>query len=170
MGDDVLAVIDALKLDRPLVAGHSLGGEELSSIGTRHPEKVSGLIYLDAAYAYAFYDPKTVKQHGQTDPPRPAQLKLRDRIVDSIVSGERRYAAVKTPVLAIVASPRACTDNCDTPQYKAAEVDRAAQAAAFQTATPQARVVRIPKSEHYVFMSNEAEVVREMNAFMDGLH
>lgn len=56
LGDDVLAVIDALKLDRPVVAGHSIAGEELSSIGTRHPEKLSGLIYLDALNQFAFYD------------------------------------------------------------------------------------------------------------------
>ena len=56
LGDDVLAVIDALKLDKPVLVGHSIAGEELSSIGSRHPEKVAGLIYLDAGYAYAFYD------------------------------------------------------------------------------------------------------------------
>jgi non-heme chloroperoxidase len=56
LGDDVLAVIHALKLDRPVLAGHSIAGEELSSIGTRHPETVAGLIYLDAAYGYAYYD------------------------------------------------------------------------------------------------------------------
>ena len=52
LGDDVLAVLDALKLNRPVPAGHSLGGEELSSVGSRHPERVAGLIYLDAGYAY----------------------------------------------------------------------------------------------------------------------
>lgn len=56
LGDDVLAVIDALKLDRPVLVGNSLAGEELSSVGSRHPEKVAGLIYLDAAYSYAYYD------------------------------------------------------------------------------------------------------------------
>src|SRR5262249_9713931 len=56
LGDDVLAVLDSLKLDRPVLVGHSIAGQELSSIGSRHPEKVAGLIYLDAAYAYAFYD------------------------------------------------------------------------------------------------------------------
>jgi len=38
-GDDVLAVMDALKLDRPVLVGHSIAGSELSSIGLRHPEK-----------------------------------------------------------------------------------------------------------------------------------
>ncbi|HMG86617.1 MAG TPA: hypothetical protein VK574_12875 [Terracidiphilus sp.] len=35
----------------------SIAGEELSSIGSRHPEKIADLIHLDAAFAYAFYDP-----------------------------------------------------------------------------------------------------------------
>src|SRR6202050_2358426 len=56
LGDDVLAVIESLKLNRPVLVGHSIGGEELSSVGTRHPEKVAGLIYLDAAFSYAYYD------------------------------------------------------------------------------------------------------------------
>jgi pimeloyl-ACP methyl ester carboxylesterase len=32
LGDDVLAVIEALKLDRPILVGHSVAGEELSSV------------------------------------------------------------------------------------------------------------------------------------------
>lgn len=56
LGDDVLAVMNALKLSRPVLVGHSLAGEELSSIGSRYPEKVAGLIYLDASYPWAYYD------------------------------------------------------------------------------------------------------------------
>ncbi len=56
LGDDVLAVMEALKLEHPVIAGHSIAGEELSSIGSRHPERVAGLVYLDAGYPYAFYN------------------------------------------------------------------------------------------------------------------
>jgi non-heme chloroperoxidase len=56
LGDDVVAVIEALHLDRPVLIGHSIAGEELSSVGTHHPNSVSGLVYLDAGYAYALYD------------------------------------------------------------------------------------------------------------------
>lgn len=56
LGDDVLEVINSLKLTRPILVGVSIAGEELSSLGSRHPEKVAGLIYLDAAYFYAYYD------------------------------------------------------------------------------------------------------------------
>ena len=57
LGDDVLAVIKALGIRRPVLVGHSLAGQELSSIGSRFPDKVAGLVYLDAATGFAFYDP-----------------------------------------------------------------------------------------------------------------
>ena len=68
LGDDVLAVIDSLGLVAPVLAGHSLGGEELSSIGSRYPKKVAGLVYLDAAYGYAFYDEVDTENRLFIDP------------------------------------------------------------------------------------------------------
>lgn len=59
LGDDVLAVIDDFNLKGPVLVGHSVAGEELSSVGSRHPEKVAGLIYLDAGYQYAYWAPST---------------------------------------------------------------------------------------------------------------
>jgi hypothetical protein len=95
---------------------------------------------------------------------------LRDRVEDAIFTSMRRYSGVKAPALAIYASPHACTGFCITPQFKAQEASVAAQANAFEAGTPSARVVRIAGAQHYVFLSNEADVIREMNAFMDGLH
>ncbi|HZS57102.1 MAG TPA: alpha/beta hydrolase [Bryobacteraceae bacterium] len=57
LGKDVLAVCDSLHLNKPVLIGHSIAGEELSDIGSRHPEKVAGLVYLDAISGYSFYDP-----------------------------------------------------------------------------------------------------------------
>jgi len=54
LGDDVVAVLDALKLNAPVLAGSSFGGAELSSVGSRKTARVAGLVYLDAAYPYAF--------------------------------------------------------------------------------------------------------------------
>jgi non-heme chloroperoxidase len=54
LGDDVVAVIDALNLKRPILVGHSIAGVELSSVANSHPNRVAGLVYLDAAYSYAF--------------------------------------------------------------------------------------------------------------------
>jgi non-heme chloroperoxidase len=52
--DDVIAVIDALNLNKPILVGHSIAGVELSSVANGHPNRVAGLVYLDAAYSYAF--------------------------------------------------------------------------------------------------------------------
>ena len=56
LGDDVLAVLAALNVNRPVLVGNSIAGQELSSVGSRHSDKVAGLVYLDAAYSYAYYD------------------------------------------------------------------------------------------------------------------
>jgi len=37
------------------------------------------------------------------------------------------------------------------------------------TAVPGARIVELPGAIHYLFLSNEAEVVREITLFMAGL-
>jgi len=219
LGDDVLAVMDALKLDRPVLAGHSLAGEELSSIGSRHPEKVAGLIYLDAGYGYAYYDhahgdtifdffqlkkqldefmsgtvhdqrqfmgdllmnvsqfEKDLQEskkrdasvpelHRPSSPPPP--------IIMAINLGGQKYTEIHVPILAIFACPHnfdfdpALRNNATA---KAAIVanDLAAtsrQADAFAVGIPSAHVVRLSNADHYVFRSNEADVLREMNAFL----
>ena len=50
LADDVLHVLDALRIVQPVLIGHSIAGEELSYLGAHHGNRVSGLVYLDAAY------------------------------------------------------------------------------------------------------------------------
>lgn len=49
LADDVLQVLDTLKLVAPVVAGHSMSGEELTTLGDEHSDRLGGLVYLDAA-------------------------------------------------------------------------------------------------------------------------
>jgi pimeloyl-ACP methyl ester carboxylesterase len=221
LGDDVLAVLDALKLNRPVLVGHSIGGEELSSVGSRHPERVAGLIYLDC-YGYSYYDRShgylpldmaelqrklTLLQSG-TGKEDPKQLvqelleasipafekSLRDLQEDfkvrspamiaadwsgpvsaarqAIMAGEQKYTNIPVPTLAIFAVPHELgSDAGNDPSVRAAldardEAWAGAQAKAFESGVPSARVVRLPHANHYVFRSNEADVLREMNAFL----
>jgi pimeloyl-ACP methyl ester carboxylesterase len=57
---DVLAVLDALKLEKPVLAGHSFGGQDLSSLGAVHSDRLGGLVYLNSAEdpTLAFPPPK----------------------------------------------------------------------------------------------------------------
>ena len=59
LADDDLVILESLHLVKPVVIGHSKAGQELSSIATRHPDRVSGLIYLEATYPYAYQSPGT---------------------------------------------------------------------------------------------------------------
>jgi len=43
------------------------------------------------------------------------------------------------------------------------------QARAFEEGVPGARVVRLAGAHHYVFLSNEADVLRELRAFIAAL-
>ena len=42
--------------EKPIVVGHSIAGEELSSLASRCPSRISGLIYLGACYPHTCYD------------------------------------------------------------------------------------------------------------------
>lgn len=157
LGDDVLAVMEALKLDKPVLVGHSLGGGELSSVGSRQPGKVAGLVYLDAAYSYAFYAPGIAQTPEVPATPPPG-------ITGAIMGGMQKYTRLPVPVLAIYALPHAGQQRDPTADAKAE-----ALAKAFEKGVPTARVVRIPNANHFVFRSHEADVLREMDAFIAGL-
>src|SRR5262245_22523569 len=47
--DDILEVIDAIGMQKPMLVGNSCGGWILHTIGAVHPDRVGGLVYLDAA-------------------------------------------------------------------------------------------------------------------------
>ena len=49
---DLLAVLDALHLDRVILAGHSIAGNELTLFAGSHPQRVRGLVYLDTTWDY----------------------------------------------------------------------------------------------------------------------
>ena len=71
LGDDVVAVLDALHIADLVLVGHSIAGEELSAISKYHPGRAAALIYLDAGGSFALYNPK----HGDYTP---ALAQIRD--------------------------------------------------------------------------------------------
>jgi non-heme chloroperoxidase len=245
LGDDVVAVVGAMKMNKPVLVGESIAGEELSSIATRYPERIAGAVYLEAAYSFALYDPEVGDWHldlpvlqkqlelfaKQTrysrpivhqlidtdlpvflkdlqnmrdywenppkrdpDPPSPTaadhasfstyqayqirvqgftfpEAELRNDFVanpddsvgkwlpkdhnDAVVDGERKYTNLRVPILAIFAM-----GNGHGAEVAATSLERR---------VPSAHVVRFPHADHQVFLSNEAEVLREMKDFINSL-
>jgi non-heme chloroperoxidase len=211
LGDDVLAVIQTLHIERPVLVGHSMAGEELSSIGSRFPQKVSGLIYLDAATDFALYDPAhpvmeiemneikkridEIKAGGVDEQKKLRELETaianfepvlrqynveivnmpplppRSSIGAALNFGMQKYTSIPVPALAIYACPHNWDRFPGPPERKAAlVVDDTAHCNAwadnFSRGVPGARIVRIQNADHYVYLSNEAQVVREMNSFL----
>ncbi len=156
LGDDVLAVIKSLKLHRPVLVGHSVAGEELSSIGSRHPKKVSGLIYLDAAYIYAYYDSSFDDHFSATK--KDSLDKLKEAKVPTptlqILAGYQKYTDIKAPFLAIYAE-KSVTGN-----------ERILEA--IKRNIPSAKIAILRNAEHDIYRSNEAEVLNAIKAFLDG--
>lgn len=48
LADDVLAVIERLPLRSPVLIGHSMAGQEMTTLGRQHSDRLAGLVYLDA--------------------------------------------------------------------------------------------------------------------------
>lgn len=213
LADDVLAVMNTLKLDRPVLVGHSLAGEELSSIGSRYPDRVAGLVYLDAAYTWAYYDQAhgdpwldmlAVKKHldalaagavydlafaqalstsvSQLAKDMPAEVKRQAAMAGgpsgapppislAMLFGEQKYTKIPVPILAIFAVPHsfegAPIDAAALAGMKAVDLIRTtALANDFEAGVPSAHVIRIANADHFLFRSNEAEVLRDMNDFL----
>lgn len=224
LGDDVLAVIDSLGLTRPILVGHSIAGQEMSSIASRHPEKVAALVYLEAAYFYAYYDrsrgnlsldaldvqrkldqlqvgkgpadqrpvmrellnndlPQLEKELKETlkdlegAPPPPPQPPPSSGFspTQAILDGAQKYTKIPVPVLAIYAFPRRLGPEIgNDPAARDAAQARVlalvgAQIKAFQNGVPSTRVVTLPNADHFIYRSNEADVLREINLFVSTL-
>lgn len=50
LAEDIRTVLDSLDIDRAILAGHSLGGDEMTECARGHPDRIAALIYIDAAY------------------------------------------------------------------------------------------------------------------------
>lgn len=61
--NDILGFMDVLRVDKVILAGHSLAGLELSHLAATYPERVTKLVYLDAAF-----DWRDMKELEENDP------------------------------------------------------------------------------------------------------
>jgi pimeloyl-ACP methyl ester carboxylesterase len=50
LAEDVMRVVEAVRIDTAVVIGHSFAGEEMHVLGARYAGKIRGLVYVDAAF------------------------------------------------------------------------------------------------------------------------
>jgi pimeloyl-ACP methyl ester carboxylesterase len=83
---DLKAALDALGLQRVVLAGHSIAGNELTRFAGRHPERVQGLVYLDTTCNYTV--------DGDTGGEKPPDNKALNEPVPSDADNASLQAAV----------------------------------------------------------------------------
>jgi hypothetical protein len=88
--------------------------------------------------------------------------------------GMQKYTSIPVPALAIYACPHNWSRLPDGPGKTALIADDKARCARwadnFRHGVPTAQIVMIPNADHYVYLSNEAQVIAVMSAFLDKLH
>lgn len=195
---DVLDVIVALGMQKPILVGNSCGGAILHSLGAEHPERLGGLVYLDAAedptlkasdYEQVPVDvanlPKRVRQPQPLVFPEAERRLLAERPIDPAIrkaivedhNVKPAYGRIRAPVLAIYRTTSMVDALKDYPPQneheRAALTQGYARARAMLTkwqrdllaGVPNAKIVELSGANLYMFISNEADVIRELRAF-----
>lgn len=168
LGQDVLVILDKLQIEKPILVGHSLAGEELSYIGTHAPQKAAALIYLEAAYDEA-YDGGVATPPPSSPPPGSAKESPIDVTIEN--NPGHFTTPIDLPILAIFANPH---DDRPGPGESAASIAAfntftTKQIEAFKKGQPNARVIVIPHANHFVYVSNKDEVLHDINTFVANL-
>jgi len=87
--EDIRQFLDALKIQRVVLAAHSFAGDELTRVAVVHPNRVVKLIYFDAAY-----DHSRVPESLRFKPLHAANLEfLPTKEESESIDGRRRWAS-----------------------------------------------------------------------------
>ncbi len=64
LSDDLVRLINALGLSKPVLIGHSMGASTVTYLAAHHPELIGGVIVVDPPWGKATFDdsPKTAKK------------------------------------------------------------------------------------------------------------
>jgi non-heme chloroperoxidase len=87
---------------------------------------------------------------------------------------EERFHSVDTPLLAIFSYPSApypsqTSDPAKLAAYRAAETTRIEAQIAIFRKQPHAKVIVIPNATHFIFLSQEEEVISQISDFLNRL-
>jgi non-heme chloroperoxidase len=234
LADDILQVLDSLKIAKPVLVGHSMAGGELTTLGAEHSDRLAGLVYMAAGenpYYIPSYRalldklPSTMAMRKPPEPPAEAYKSFRayrdwqmrtlgfafpeselrnmfetgpdgsigryrtpNNVFDAIHDGEQKrdYSKISVPMLGLYPFPPSEDDHLQ--RYTLWQPKNAQERAAvrevydadasyihsyekgLQAGLGGARVIELPGANHYVFLTNEADVLRELQAFVVGRH
>jgi non-heme chloroperoxidase len=224
--DDLREALDVLRLDRSLLLGTSCAGRVQTMFASQHPQRLTGLVYLDGASdplttadeyspsmpdfsglpreieplseldksSFAAYRRATLRSRGFAFP----EAELRQVYVanpDGSIGATRLspvirqaitvaarirpdYTRIRAPVLAMYQAQRSFEEvaaryviRSDQERavlrqmYDATRAVYALWQRQLRAAVPTARIVDLPGANVYMFLTHEADVLREVRAF-----
>jgi len=212
--DDVLGALDELHIRRPILVGHSFGGQDLDVIGSQSGERVRGLVYLNSGedatlgadiWKVIGVDPKELDQlrdklplafkslRGHELPESELRqlfdfkpdgtrgaYKVPNRVRDAMFKGcvKPDFERVSVPALALF--PTGLTPEEAVLRYKPANsVERGSleKTVAINNSIRQEHIdelKRIPHihirevvdADYYIWLTNEADIVKEIHSFL----
>ena len=197
--NDVLEVLDSLKVQKPLLVGVSCAGQVLTMFASQHSDHLSGLVYLDGAsdpttppYDPPLPDSTTVPSPSPERPrrtwafPQALDQEPLDPVIRRAITVDARvkpnYAGIRVPVLALYQAQRpfeevAAGYDIRNDQERAALLQQYTAVRNMYkrwqqdllAAIPAARIVELVGANLFMFMSNEPDVLREIRAFASTL-
>ncbi|HUR82623.1 MAG TPA: alpha/beta hydrolase [Thermoanaerobaculia bacterium] len=174
--EDIRAFLDAMKIRRVHLVGHSAAGDELTLFATRYPDRVRKLVYLDAAYDRYHLLAMMAARPGAPPwvslprevpanaPPALADPKVWRAFVACMKSGDEYridYRGVRAPALAIYAVPRKHPLGASGSARIRSSIEQ------FRREMRGGKVIELIDADHHLFLgSTEDRVVAEMRAFL----
>ena len=77
LAEDIVRVMDAVGLTTAVIVGQSFAGEEMHVLAARYPNRVAGLVYVDAAFDRADrFEAHEAASRAMPAPPRPQPADL----------------------------------------------------------------------------------------------
>jgi pimeloyl-ACP methyl ester carboxylesterase len=192
---DIISVLDYMNVDNAIFAGHSFAGGELNHLGRHFPDRVKGLIYIDAVqdlnyldshlavcpnlgyketidklhYQDHFYNTQTVKNSDGSYSP----------FADSSTFGkffaeeeERHYSGIVAPAIAINNIPEQTIDlfiGVGNPTQECfEEVNKLTYLgiASFIKDKQNADVAAIQNSQHMIYMATPEKLVMVIKSWL----
>lgn len=227
LAEDILVVLDSLRIAAPVLMGHSAAGGEMTRFGDDHSDRISGLVYMDAAgdptdwpassTAYREIYHKLVEAYrdepkkpepdrssfhayrewqakiGEVASPESELRNLYEANPDGSMgrsknsptifraygdgAQKRDYSRITVPILAFFPSMELPKPLPQNEQKRNATLEFNAATRAYidrwkknmQNSPGGVHIVDLRRANHYLFLSNADDVVRELKVFLAGL-
>jgi pimeloyl-ACP methyl ester carboxylesterase len=165
--EDIRIVLDTLGVERAMLAGHSFGGDELTRFASEYPDRVEGLVYIDAGYDGTLIDSlrvfevcpfrHTQRREGDDGTLVPyVSIAAANQMMAS--SSTLAYSSVVAPALAVYHTPRWVEDIMGGEALLPADCVSALQRvtyesiAALAVGMKTARIVALEDTQHNIHL------------------